>query len=61
MRVLLLALLVSTSSFAQSCFTGALATDDAYLYGRFETRMRSAAGSGVVSSFFMYNLNEQLP
>jgi endo-1,3-1,4-beta-glycanase ExoK len=29
-------------------------TKDSYLYGKFEVRMKFAAGSGVVSSFFTY-------
>lgn len=53
----LLALLCYVPLIAQDCVGGAIRTDETYLYGRFETRMRSAAGSGVVSSFFMYNLD----
>lgn len=34
---------------------GAIKAHDAYLYGRFETRMQSTPGDGVVSSFFLYN------
>ena len=37
------------------CDGGALKTHEAYLYGRFETRMSSTQGSGIVSSFFLYN------
>ena len=33
---------------------GELRTYDTYRYGRFEVRMQSAAGSGVLSSFFTY-------
>ena len=33
---------------------GELRTIDTYRYGRYEVRMKSAAGSGVVSSFFTY-------
>ena len=33
---------------------GELRTIDAYRYGRYEVRMKSAAGDGVVSSFFTY-------
>ena len=42
---------------AQSCAGAQVVSLDAYLYGRFETRMRSAPGSGIVSSFFTYNLD----
>lgn len=43
--------------FAQNdvCDGGAIKTHEAYLYGRFETRMQSTPGDGVVSSFFLYN------
>ena len=37
------------------CNSGAIQTDDSYLYGRFEVRMKSANGDGLVSSFFTYN------
>ena len=33
---------------------GELRTEDSFQYGRFEVRMKSALGSGVVSSFFTY-------
>tara|TARA_Y100000590_G_C15655168_1_gene990335 strand:- start:383 stop:1714 length:1332 start_codon:yes stop_codon:yes gene_type:complete len=39
------------------CEAGALQTSDSYLYGRFEVRMKSADGDGIVSSFFTYNTN----
>src|SRR6185369_803329 len=48
--------LVPCPAAAQTQYSGAeLRTKDAYLYGRFETRMRSAAGSGLLSSFFTYS------
>ena len=34
---------------------GELRTEDSFRYGRFEVRMKSAFGNGVVSSFFTYN------
>ena len=37
------------------CSTGSIRTDDSYLYGRFEVRMKSSDGDGIVSSFFTYN------
>jgi len=37
------------------CDGGAIKSHEAYLYGRFETRMQSTQGSGIVSSFFLYN------
>ena len=39
------------------CNAGAFQTDSSYLYGRFEVRMKSADGDGIVSSFFTYNTN----
>ena len=37
------------------CDGAAIRTHEAYLYGRFETKMKSTQGSGIVSSFFLYN------
>ncbi len=53
------ALLITWSAVGQGldCASGQIATREAYLYGRFETRMQSVQGSGVVSSFFTYNLD----
>lgn len=42
---------------AQDCDGAAITTKESYLYGRFEVNMKSAAGSGIVSSFFLYNIN----
>jgi beta-glucanase (GH16 family) len=41
----------------QDCTAGQVYTHEAFLYGRFEVGMRSAPVSGVVSSFFLYNLD----
>jgi beta-glucanase (GH16 family) len=35
---------------------GEIATKESYLYGRFEVVMQSAPGDGIVSSFFLYNI-----
>jgi endo-1,3-1,4-beta-glycanase ExoK len=35
--------------------SGELRSVDVYGYGRFETRMKPARGSGIISSFFVYN------
>lgn len=43
----------------QGCNSGAINTVESYLYGRFEVRMKSADGDGLVSSFFTYNTNWQ--
>ena len=50
-------LLASVGVQAQDCASGALMTHQAYQYGRFETRMQSAQGDGIVSSFFLYNID----
>jgi beta-glucanase (GH16 family) len=56
-RLLLAACLLAFahSAQAQQCAGGAISTHEAYQYGRFETRMQSAQGNGIVSSFFLYN------
>ena len=38
----------------QKYFGGELRTKESYLYGRFEARLKSAQGDGLVSSFFTY-------
>ena len=56
----LLLLLVICLNFvvlsAQDCEGAAISTNESFLYGRFETVMQSAAGSGIVSSFFLFNI-----
>ena len=44
------------SVLAQDCNGAAISTFESYLYGRYETVMQSSAGSGIVSSFFLYNI-----
>ena len=39
----------------EGCTAGSMRTDQSYLYGRFEVRMKSVDSDGVVSSFFTYN------
>ena len=50
-------LLAATAAPGQECYSGEVASHEAFLYGRFEVRIQSAAGDGVVSSFFLYNLD----
>ncbi len=47
-------LLISVAGHAKLYRGGEFRTFESYLYGRFEVRMKSAAGHGVVSSFFTY-------
>lgn len=50
-------LLFSTFTvYGQACEGGAISTKESYLYGRFEVAMQSVSGSGIVSSFFLYNI-----
>lgn len=53
---LFLGLINLESIQAQDCNGAAISTYESYLYGRYETVMQSAAGSGIVSSFFLYNI-----
>ena len=50
-------MLASVGIQGQECASGALMTHQAYQYGRFETRMQSSEGNGIVSSFFLYNID----
>ena len=47
-------LLLFTILFSKPYKGGELRTEDSFQYGRFEVRMKSAPGNGVVSSFFTY-------
>ena len=54
--LILLSLFTLSFSFAQRPYRGAeYRTIETHLYGRFEIRMKSAYGSGTVSSFFTIN------
>ncbi|MCB0640120.1 MAG: family 16 glycosylhydrolase, partial [Phaeodactylibacter sp.] len=55
--LLILLLLCADTLFAQDCIGAQMYSTEAYQFGRFEVAMRSAAGAGVVSSFFLYNLD----
>ena len=41
-------------ALGQKYFGGELRTKESFLYGRFEVRLKSAQGDGLVSSFFTY-------
>jgi hypothetical protein len=55
MRRILFVLLLCTAVYPKDYYGGELRTKSSFLYGRFETRMKSAVGSGLLSSFFMYH------
>lgn len=52
---LFLHLLFFTLANAKDYYGGELRSKASYTYGRFEVRMKSAAGSGLLSSFFTYH------
>lgn len=60
MRILILLFLVLASFevVAQQSTGAQFLTQDEFLYGRFEVRMQSAPGDGIVSSFFLYHIDE---
>lgn len=51
----LLLLCISQSIFAAIVSGAEYRTIQSFLYGRFEVRMKSAQGSGIISSFFTYS------
>jgi len=54
MKILTVLCLITTVVFAKTYKGAELRTTQVVRYGRFEVRMRSTAGSGVISSFFTY-------
>ena len=40
---------------SQECDGAEILTYESYLFGRFEVRMQSASGGGIISSFFLFN------
>ncbi|HQU73607.1 MAG TPA: family 16 glycosylhydrolase [Calditrichia bacterium] len=55
LSLLLLITLASQSTLAKPYKGAEFRTHASFLYGRFETRMRSAAGAGLLASFFTYH------
>lgn len=53
--VVILSICIVSYSSAKSYKGAEYRTQSSFTYGRFEVRMKSAAGSGVVSSFFTYH------
>jgi beta-glucanase (GH16 family) len=47
-------LLYSFSSFAKKYKGAEVRTNESFLYGRFEVKMKSTAGAGVINSFFTF-------
>ena len=50
---LIIALTITSIGYSEPYRGGELRTDQTFQYGRFETRMKAAPGSGVVNSFFL--------
>jgi hypothetical protein len=57
LSITLLLFVNSTVLLSQECIGGQIYSNEAFLYGRFEVAMRSVGELGVVSSFFLYNLD----
>lgn len=55
--VAVLAFSISTHAQDQDATGAQVLTHEAYQYGRFEVRMQSAPGDGIVSSYFLYNID----
>lgn len=53
----ILLLISPVGVYASQCASGEVMSHEAFQYGRFETRMQSTDGDGVVSSFFLYNMD----
>ena len=51
---LIIALTIMSIGYSEPYRGGELRTDQSFQYGRFETRMKAAPGSGVVNSFFLF-------
>jgi hypothetical protein len=57
LSIVCLLLYFSPKLQGQECVGGQIYSNEAFLYGRFEVAMRSVEGDGIVSSFFLYNLD----
>jgi endo-1,3-1,4-beta-glycanase ExoK len=58
---LVVAMTVGLAAPASAVSSAELYTTQVYRYGRFEARLRFAAGDGVISSFFLWKPNSQVP
>ena len=59
--ILIILSILFSHPFAKTYKGAELRTNGTFLYGRFEVRMRSAAGSGMLSSFFTYHDTPNVP
>jgi len=55
------ALLLTMAAEAGAVASAELYQNQAYTYGRFEARVRFAAGDGVISSFFLWKPGSEMP
>ena len=56
-----LLVMAMAGSISAKDYSGAeLYTSDTWMYGKFEARMKMAAGSGTVSSMFLYHNDSYL-
>ena len=56
-----LALALSAAAPARAVSSAELYQNASYAYGRFEARIRFAAGDGVISSFFLWKPGSEMP
>jgi endo-1,3-1,4-beta-glycanase ExoK len=57
----LLPILLSLAPEARAVASAELIQNQTYTYGRFEARVRFAAGDGVISSFFLWKPGSEMP
>jgi endo-1,3-1,4-beta-glycanase ExoK len=57
----LIVLVLASTAPAGAVASAELVQDQTYTYGRFEARLRFAAGDGVVSSFFLWKPGSEMP
>ena len=55
--IILFSILVSGYLHSQGCTSAEIISKENFQYGRFEVAMQSAPGDGIVSSFFLYNID----
>ncbi|MFA6598314.1 MAG: family 16 glycosylhydrolase [Ignavibacteriaceae bacterium] len=55
LKTVIFLFLVGSSTFAKNYWSGEVRTNESFLYGRIEVRMKSASAGGVTSTLFTYN------